>query len=206
MDFRHRWPGPNGSKAILIFCIGQLFRQSLSPKFYCFHDNVATSLSIIMRCFMKGFGSWQQLQNHLITLLGNVLKTNISCFVLYFSRRSVIHKRCDIWYNFYLLGNFKWRPETPTRIPIWIIPDNLVKKMKIFKFLIVILLKSQTFSLAVSDFNTETVDAKLDQIYQRQANSTLEFIFHYRDLEGLFTFFQLFVYFLYYLGTYLIMM
>ena len=61
--------------------------------------------------------------------------------------------------------------------------------MEIFKFLIVILLKSQTFSLAVSDFNTETVDAKLDQIYQRQANSTLEFIFHYRDLEGLFTIF-----------------
>jgi len=55
--------------------------------------------------------------------------------------------------------------------------------MELFKILIVILLKSSTFSLAVSDFHTETIDATLDQIYQKQANSNLEFIFHYRDLE-----------------------
>ena len=59
--------------------------------------------------------------------------------------------------------------------------------MELFKILIVILLKSSTFSLAVSDFHTETIDATLDQIYQKQANSNLEFIFHYRDLEGMFT-------------------
>ena len=59
--------------------------------------------------------------------------------------------------------------------------------MELFKILIVILLKSSTFSLAVSDFHTEIIDATLDQIYQQQANSSLEFIFHYRDLEGLFT-------------------
>ena len=42
--------------------------------------------------------------------------------------------------------------------------------MELFKILIVILLKSSTFSLAVSDFHTETIDATLDQIYQQQGH------------------------------------
>ena len=94
-------------------------------------------------------------------------------------------KHCDIWYNFYLLWNFRW-PETPLES---LSGFQILLKMKLFRTLIVILLKSQTFSLAVSEFNTETIDAKLGQIYQAQANASLEFIFHYRALEGLFTFF-----------------
>ena len=105
---------------------------------------------------------------------------------LFFPREtSMNHKHCDIWYNFYLLWNFRW-PETPLES---LSGFQILLKMKLFRTLIVILLKSQTFLLAVSEFNTETIDAKLGQIYQAQANASLEFIFHYRDLEGLFTFF-----------------
>ena len=44
-----------------------------------------------------------------------------------FSKRK---RRCDIWYNsFYLLGNFRWGPETPpSNSKIWIFPDFFLKE------------------------------------------------------------------------------